>query len=83
MGVFRGTACMSKRVFEIVARVMGVPPDAVNAGSSPETLENWDSLRHMRLILAVEESLGVQLSEGDIVGIKNVQDLLNCLDAQH
>ncbi len=74
---------MSRKVFEIVARIMGVPVDAVNLESSPETLENWDSLRHMKLILAIEESLGVQFSDEDIVSIKNVQDLLARVEARH
>ena len=74
---------MSSKVFEIVARIMGVPVDAVNLESSPETLENWDSLRHIKLILAIEESLGVQFSEEDIVSIKNVQDLLARVEARH
>lgn len=74
---------MSSKVFEIVARIMGVPVDAVSLESSPETLENWDSLRHMKLILAIEESLGVQFSDEDIVSIKNVQDLLARVEARH
>ncbi len=74
---------MSSKVFEIVARIMGVPVDAVNLESSPETLENWDSLRHIKLILAIEESLGVQFSDEDIVSIKNVQDLLARVEARH
>ena len=60
-----------------------MPVDAVNLESSPETLENWDSLRHIKLILAIEESLGVQFSDEDIVSIKNVQDLLARVEARH
>ena len=73
---------MSKKVFEIVARIMGVPVEAVTSESSPETLANWDSLRHMKLILAIEESLDIQFNDEDIVSIKNVQDLLSRLEAK-
>ena len=73
---------MSKKVFEIVARIMGVPVEVVSLESSPETLENWDSLRHMKLILAIEESLDVQFRDEDIVGIKSVRDLLACVEAR-
>ncbi len=68
---------MSKKIFEIVARIMGVPIEAVTPESSPETLGTWDSLRHMKLILAIEESTGIEFSDEDIVSIKNVRDLLN------
>ena len=73
---------MSKKVFEIVARIMGVPVEAVTSESSPETLANWDSLQHMKLILTIEESLDIQFNDEDIVGIKNVQDLLSRLEAK-
>ena len=73
---------MSNKVFEIVARIMGVSPEAVTASSSPQTLENWDSLRHMKLILAIEESLDVQFNDEEIVKIRSVQDLLNSVDAK-
>jgi len=73
---------MRQKVFEIVARIMGVPVEAVTSESSPETLANWDSLRHMKLILAIEESLDIQFNDQDIVSIKNVQDLLSRLEAK-
>lgn len=73
---------MRQKVFEIVARIMGVPVEAVTSESSPETLANWDSLRHMKLILAIEESLDIQFNDEDIVSIKNVQDLLSRLEAK-
>ena len=73
---------MRQKVFEIVARIMGVPVEAVTSESSPETLANWDSLRHMKLILSIEESLDIQFNDEDIVSIKNVQDLLSRLEAK-
>jgi acyl carrier protein len=73
---------MRQKVFEIVARIMGVPLEAVTSESSPETLANWDSLRHMKLILAIEESLDIQFNDEDIVSIKSVQDLLFRLEAK-
>ena len=73
---------MRQKIFEIVARIMGVPVEAVSTESSPETLANWDSLRHMKLILAIEESLSIQLNDEDIVSIKNVQDLVYRLEAK-
>jgi acyl carrier protein len=73
---------MRQKVFEIVARIMGVPVEAVTSESSPETLANWDSLRHMKLILAIEESLDIQFNDEDIVSIKNLQDLLSRLEAK-
>lgn len=73
---------MAQKIFEIVARIMGVPVEAVNIESSPETLVNWDSLRHIKLLLAVEESVGIRFTDDDLVSIKNVRDLLARLEVR-
>lgn len=70
---------MTPKIFEIVALIMGVQVDAVSELSSPENLENWDSLRHMKLILALEESLGIQFTEDQIVGVRSVRDILELI----
>ena len=67
---------MSKDVFEIVARVMNVPLDSVSEDSSMDTLVKWDSLHHMNLILAVEEKMGIQFTDEDIISINNVSNLI-------
>jgi acyl carrier protein len=49
-------------VSKIVTLVLGVDPAAAPAlavGSSPE----WDSLRHIEIILAVEDEFGVMVPE--------------------
>jgi acyl carrier protein len=73
---------MSKKVLEIVASIMGVPAESVTEASTPETLRNWDSLRHMKLILAVEESLGIEFSDEDIVAIRDVRGLIARTEAK-
>lgn len=67
---------MSKDVFEIVAKVMNVPLDSVSKESSMDTLLKWDSLHHMNLILAVEEKMGIQFTDEDIISINNVSSLI-------
>jgi len=73
---------MNEDVFKVVASIMGVPVESVNEASAPETLANWDSLRHMKLILAVEESLGVEFNDEDIVAIKDVRGLIARIEAK-
>ena len=37
----------------------------------------WDSLTHVRLILAVQKAFKVKFSAAQIAGLKNVGDLMN------
>jgi acyl carrier protein len=59
-------------VRHIASDIFSVPVDKITAESSPETIENWDSMQHLNLVLAVEEKFGVQLEPEDIEQMKNV-----------
>jgi acyl carrier protein len=63
---------MRNRVFRIFSQIMGIPEDRISENSSPETIGAWDSLRHMRLVLALEEEFGVKFSDETIVGMLTV-----------
>jgi acyl carrier protein len=46
--------------------------DKITAESSPKTIENWDSMQHLNLVLAIEEKFGVQPEPEDIEQMKNI-----------
>lgn len=67
---------MKERVIRIVSQVMGIPADQVTEQSSSQSMEAWDSLNHMNLILALEEEFGVQFSDEQIMRMLNVRAIL-------
>lgn len=42
-----------------------------------EDVDGWDSLNHVRLIIAVERAFSVRFSTREITRLKNVGDLAN------
>ncbi|MFZ5542155.1 MAG: acyl carrier protein [Pseudomonadota bacterium] len=50
---------------QVMAVVLKVPAEAINSDSSMDTLETWDSLKHMSLVLALEEEFGVSIPDED------------------
>jgi len=52
---------MEEKLKAIMADVLEVSIEEVNADASMDTVENWDSLQHLSLILAIEEAFGVSL----------------------
>jgi acyl carrier protein len=53
----------------VMAKVFGVPVEAITGDASPDSIEKWDSLRHMNLVLALEEEFGVELTDDQVVEI--------------
>ena len=61
-------------VRSIASDIMGVPAARLNAASSPDTVENWDSVQHLNLVLALEEKFSLQLSPEEIDQMKTLGD---------
>jgi acyl carrier protein len=47
---------------EIIGSVLDIDPSELDDATSQGSLDGWDSLAHISLISAVEESFGVELS---------------------
>jgi len=68
-------------VREIMIDVFDVDDDLeVSPGTSAEDVEEWDSLSHIRLIVAVERHFGIKFKNSEVEGLKNVGDLVAVID---
>ncbi len=65
----------------IVAQVLGVTEDEIDEGTSNKTLEAWDSLAHVNLIMELERVFGVTLSMEDALEMTSVADIKRILGA--
>ena len=70
---------VTDRVRAIVASVLRVPVDSIDASSSPDTLGSWDSLNHMQLILALEEEFRLQFAVEDMDAMLSVGGIVAIL----
>lgn len=57
---------MSNTIRLVMSQVLQVEPEEISAESSPESIERWDSLKHMQLIMALEDELGIQFPDDAI-----------------
>ena len=49
----------------VISAVLNVDIGSIGPDSSRDTIDSWDSLRHLNLILALEEEFGVTLPDED------------------
>ena len=64
------------RVKQVAADVFGTSPDQITAESSPETIDSWDSVQHLNLVLALEQELGVRIDPEEIERMKTIGDVI-------
>jgi acyl carrier protein len=51
----------------------------ISESSSPETVEDWDSMGHISIVTAVENGFSISFSIEEIGEVGSVSDLLNIL----
>lgn len=61
---------------------MGVPATRLSPASSPATVESWDSVHHLNLVLALEEKFSLQLSPEEIEQMKTLGDTAKLIESK-
>lgn len=62
---------MENRVKKVIAEILDIEISSINDNTSPETIESWDSLKQMNIIVALEEEFDIEFSDEDIVEMLN------------
>ena len=66
----------------VLSNVFNIPQETVGDDTSIDTVESWDSLKHLELVLSLEEKFDVTLKEEETVEILNYQ-LIKMVLAKH
>lgn len=69
------------KVTHAVAEVLGVRKDQVGIETRAADLEAWDSFGHVRIVLALEQLFGVEMSMADIEAADSVAGLCTIVEA--
>ncbi|HVM94515.1 MAG TPA: acyl carrier protein [Terriglobales bacterium] len=69
-------------VRNMASDIFGVPAAALTADSSPDSVEPWDSVQHLNLVLAIEEKFGVQLDPEEIEQMKTLGATAKLIDSK-
>ena len=70
---------LEKKLYKILSQVLNVPIEQINSESSPDTISEWDSLKHMNLVLTIEQEFGIQFTEEQIIEMLNVALIVETL----
>jgi acyl carrier protein len=73
---------MEARIKQVMSNVFNVDVNSINSASSPDNIESWDSLKHMNLIVALEEEFEIEFDDEEIVDSMNYALILNILKSK-
>ncbi len=66
---------MSKRLYDLIAKVMNEPSSNINDESSPESIENWTSFKGYVLLSELETEFTVKFTIDEAMDVTKVADI--------
>jgi acyl carrier protein len=73
---------MIENVLDIVSGMTSVDRKQLSIDSSPENVTEWDSLTHMKIILAVEEEFELGFTDEELGSLLSVSDIVNVINSK-
>lgn len=64
-----------------IAGVMEVDPRELTEDTAYGTIEQWDSLMHMRMVMEIEEEYDIEIPIEEIPNIKSLKDFYKYIGA--
>jgi acyl carrier protein len=64
---------MEDRIKGVMAAVFGISADEIADDASPHDIKSWDSIKHMNLVLALEEEFDIKFEDAEIPSLVNFQ----------
>ncbi len=71
------------KFFEIVGNILGVDPSKLDENSNASNTPQWDSLRHIEVIFAVESAYQVRFTMPEIASLRNLGEMRQLLMAKN
>jgi acyl carrier protein len=62
-------AVSESKLKQVIADVFGIEIETIGEDTSVDTVQEWDSLKHLNLVLVLESEFDVSLSEEQTVQI--------------
>ena len=70
----------ASKIIEIFEDILDIENGKINLNSTPEDIEEWDSVATINIIVAIEEEFGIKFKLKDVQEAKSVKDFLELIE---
>lgn len=67
------------RLFSLMVDVLQVDETKINIDTSPETIQEWDSLKHVLLLMAIEEEFEFRFTDDEMTQCISAESIMSVL----
>lgn len=69
-----------EQVIAVVADTLNVAPSTLSQQSTAENTNGWDSLAHVNLMIALEQTFDISLDVEDFAKLNSIQSITDFVD---
>lgn len=69
-------------IHEFIAKLLKIPADRITDEASMKTIPEWDSLKHMELIVGLEQHYDIELTGDEIAEMTSVDAIKKVLEGR-
>ncbi|QFG53744.1 acyl carrier protein [Chryseobacterium sp.] len=73
---------METRIKNVMASVFEMPVEQITAESSPDNIEIWDSLKHLNLVVALEEEFDIEFDDDEALELMSFSSIYDLVKAK-
>jgi len=73
---------VDQKLEDLMSEVLQIPLSTITDDLSMKSLDVWDSLKHMEVIVSLEEKFDIQLTFDEIVKMQSVREIRSVLRAK-
>lgn len=71
-----------ERLTEVIEDVLDVEDLTLTRTTTAEQVEGWDSLAHVRIVIAAEEEFGMHFTTHEVAALKSVGGVVDLIDSK-
>ena len=74
---------MEEKIYDVLNEIFRDVFDddeiVVDAETNSDSIEDWDSLEHINLVVAIEKAFGLKFTMDEVTGMKNVGEMVEII----
>lgn len=70
---------MLKKLQQTFAAVFNIEESFIDEDVTMDNLDEWDSMRHMELVSAIEKNFGIKFRMNEIIGLNSIKAILKTI----
>lgn len=73
---------ISEKLKQTILKELELNEFTINASTKANEVPGWDSLRHISVIVSIEDAYGIRLPGREVRSLENIGELQNLIDAK-